>query len=99
QDFCRRAGLDQFLEHLAAKMTRVPDLAVELAVREGPGAALTELDIGFRIEDAAAPQAPGVLGAFADGLSAVDNDRPETHLGQQQAGEKSAWPRADHHGP
>jgi hypothetical protein len=49
------------------------------------------------IELALAPQAPGVLGALAHGLAAFEDERPEAHLGQQQAGEQAAGAGADHH--
>ena len=50
ENFFRRAGLDEFGQHLAAQMARILDLAVELAVGESAGAAFAELDIGFRGE-------------------------------------------------
>src|SRR6185369_1837125 len=102
EDFFRRAGLDEFLEHLAAMVLRVLDLAVELAVGEGAGAAFAELDVGIRVQLALAPQAPGVLSPLAHGLAAFDDDRAKTHLGQDQAGEQAAgagadddWPRLE----
>ena len=46
-------------------VVRILDLAVQLAVGEGAGAAFTELDVGLGVEHALAPQAPGILGALA----------------------------------
>ena len=60
-DLLGRAGADELVDHLARQVARVADLAPELAVGEGAGAALAELHVRFRIEDAAPPQAPGVL--------------------------------------
>ncbi len=53
QDVVRRAGLDEFLQHLAAEEARILDPAIELAVREGAGAALAELDVRLRFSTAA----------------------------------------------
>ena len=78
EDFLRRAGLDEFGQHLAAQMARVLDLAVELAVGKSAGAAFAELDIGFRRQHAIAPQGPGVLGALAHRLAALQDDGLET---------------------
>ena len=99
EDFLRRAGLDEFGQHLAAEMVRVLDLAVQLAVGERAGAAFAELHVGFRIEHRLAPEAPGVLGALAHHLAALQDDRTEPHLRQHQGGEQAARPGADHHRP
>ena len=99
EDFLRRAGLDELGQHLAAEVMRVLDLAVELAVGERAGAAFAELHVRFRIEHRLAPQAPGVLGALAHHLAALEDDRTEAHLRQHQGGEQSARPGADHHRP
>src|SRR6185369_9623431 len=95
EDFLRRAGLDEFLEHLAAVVLRVLDLAVELAVGEGAGAAFAELDVGIRVQLALAPQAPGVLGPLAHGLAAFEDDRAKAHLGQDQTGKQAAGAGTD----
>jgi hypothetical protein len=83
---------------LRPRKLRILDLAVELAVGKGAGAALAELHVRLRVELALAPQAPGVLGAFAHRLAALQDQRPKAHLRQQQAGEEAAGPGADHHG-
>ena len=93
EDFLRRAGLDEFGQHLAAQMARVLDLAVELAVGKSAGAAFAELDIGFRVEHRAPPQAPGVLGALAHHLAALQDDGAKTRLRQDQRGEQAARAR------
>jgi len=96
ENFLGRAGLDEFVQHLAAQVAWILDLAVELAVAEGARAALAELDIGFGIEHRTAPQAPGVFGAFAHRLAALQDDGAEAGLGQDQGGEQAARPRAHH---
>ena len=96
EDFFRRTGLDELFQDLAAMVLRVLDLAVQLAVGEGPGAAFAELHVGFGVEHALAPQAPGVLGALAHFLAAFEHDRLEAHLCQQQAGEDAARAEAHH---
>lgn len=96
QDFVWRTGLDEFFQHFAAVVLRVLDLAVQLAVREGTGAAFTELHVGLRVEHAFTPQAPGVLGALAHFLAAFEDDRLEAHLCQQQAGKDAARAETDH---
>ncbi len=97
QDLFRRAGFDEFRQHLAAMQKRVADLGIELAVGEGAGTALAELHVGFGLQGVAAPQAPGVLGALADGLATFEDDRAKTHLRQQQGRENPAGAGADHH--
>src|SRR3546814_8805619 len=72
EDFVRRAGLDEFVQHLAAVELRVLDLTVELAVAEQAGAAFTELHVRRRVQHALAPQAPGILGALAHRLAAFE---------------------------
>ena len=95
EDLLRRAGLDELGQHLARQVARVADLAPELAVGEGARAALAELHVGLRVEHALAPQAPGVLGALAHRLAALQDDRPQAHLRQDQRGEEAAGPEAD----
>ena len=95
-DLLGRAGADELVDHLARQVARVADLAPELAVGEGAGAALAELHVRLRIEDAAPPQAPGVLGALAHGLAALEDDRPEAHLREEERGEDAARAEADH---
>ena len=95
EDLLRRAGLDELVEHLAREVARVADLAVELAVGEGAGAALAELHVGLRVEHAAAPQAPGVLRALAHRLAALEHDRREAHLREDQCREQPARAEAD----
>jgi hypothetical protein len=98
QNFFGCAGLDELGQHLAPEVTRVLDLAVEFAVGERARAAFAELHIGFGIQHRFAPQAPGVLRAFAHGFAALQNKRIETHLRQQQAREQTARAAADHYG-
>ena len=99
QDLLRRPGRDKLMQHLAGQEARILDLAVELAVGEGARAALAILDVGFRMQLALAPQFPGVLGPLPHHLAAVENDRLEAHLGQDQSGEQAARPGPDHDGP
>ena len=73
EDFRRRAGLDEFRQHLAPEVARVLDLAVQLAVRKSARTALAELDVGFGIELARAPEPKSIPGAFAHGLAAFQN--------------------------
>ncbi|MNL37114.1 hypothetical protein D3C87_1592380 [compost metagenome] len=95
EDFFRGTGLDEFVQDFTAEEFRVLDLAVELAVGECPRAAFAELHVGFRVEHAFAPQAPGVLGALAYFGAAFEDDRLEAHLRQQQPGENPARTEAD----
>ncbi|OIQ82723.1 hypothetical protein GALL_354960 [mine drainage metagenome] len=99
EDFFGRAGLDELLQHLAAKMHGVLDLAVELAVREGTGTAFAELHVGFRVEHAVTPEVPDILGALAHGTPALQHQRPETGLGKNQGGENAGRTEPDHHRP
>ena len=96
EDFFRRAGLDELVQDFAAKELRILDLAVQLAVGERARAAFAELHVGFGVEHAFTPQAPGVLGALAHFGAAFEDDRLEAHLRQQQAGEDSARAETDH---
>jgi hypothetical protein len=99
QDVVGRTGFHELLQHLAAEKARILDPAIELAVGEGARAALAELDVRIRIELAPAPKAPSVLRALAHHLAAVEDDRPEAHLREDQPREQPARPGADHHGP
>src|SRR5206468_6881631 len=99
EDLGRRAGFYELREHLAPEVSGVADLTVELAVGEGAGAALAELHVRFGVEGPPAPEPEGVDRALADLLAALEDDRPEAHLRQQQGGEEAAGPDADHHGP
>ena len=93
------SGADEFLHHLAAEVARVLDLAVELAVAEGAGAAFAELHVALGRELLAAPQSPGVLRALAHGPAAFEHDGAQAHLGQAQRGEHAAGAEAHHHRP
>ena len=94
-DLPGRAGRDEFRDDLARQVARVADLAPELAVGKSAGAALAELHVGFGVEHAAPPEAPGVLRPLAHGAAAFDHDRPQAHLREQQRGEQAARPEAD----
>src|SRR5204862_6327876 len=60
-DLLGRAGADELVDDLACQVARVADLAPQLSVGKGAGAAFAELHVRFGIEDAAPPEAPGVL--------------------------------------
>ena len=45
EDFLRGAGFDELGEEFAGEMSRILDAGIELAVGEGAGAALAELDV------------------------------------------------------
>ena len=98
QDFGRRARLDEFGQHLAVEVARILDPAVELAVGKGARAALAKLDVRFGVEHAAPPQIPRILGALAHHLAAIEDDRAEPHLREDQSDEQTARPRADDDG-
>ena len=55
EDLLRRPRRDKFVEHFAAVMLGVFDLAVELAIGKGARPALAELHIGFAVEHPFAP--------------------------------------------
>jgi len=54
------------------------------------------LHIAFGVEHATAPEAPSILGAFANHLAAFQNQRAEAHLRQQERRHKAARPGAHH---
>ncbi|MDT4871425.1 hypothetical protein FQZ97_1065520 [compost metagenome] len=83
-DFRRSAGANELVHHLAGVELGVLDLAVELAVGEQAGTTLAELHVGFRGQDLLAPQCPGILGAAAHILAALQHDWFEAHLREQQ---------------
>jgi hypothetical protein len=99
QDVVRRSGADKFFQHLAAMVQSVADPAPQLAVGERAGAALAELDVAFRLQLAAPPQAPGIARAFAHHFPAVQHQRAKPHLRQRQRRQQAARPGADHHRP
>ena len=93
----RRAAGRQFGKDLVAAI--VPDERVELAVREGPGAAFAEHDVGLRVEDAALEQVRDIERTLFDGLTALEQQRAVPGLGEQQRGEEPRGAAADDHGP
>ena len=99
EDFLRRAGLDEFGQHLASVVALVADLAVQLAVRERARAAFAELHVGFGVEDLLPPQAEGIHGALAHVLATLQDDRFQAHLRKDQSGKQAAWPHADDQWP
>jgi len=97
QDVAGRSGLHELVHHLAAQMPRVLDLAVELAIREGAGAAFAELHIALGLQHFFAPETPGVLGPLAYRFAAFEHDGSETHLRQRQCRQHAAGAKAHHH--
>ncbi|KPY81638.1 hypothetical protein ALO94_200408 [Pseudomonas syringae pv. spinaceae] len=97
ENFFRRARFHELVQHLAADEFRVLDLAVKLAVGERTGTAFTELHVGLGVEHVLAPQRPRVLGALAHFGAALEDDRLEAHLRQQQPGKNAARPEAHHY--
>ena len=94
QNFFRRARLHELLHDLAAVELRILDLAVQLAVREQTCTAFTELHVRLGGERVLAPQCPGVLGATSHIATALQHDRPEAHLREDQRREQPARPEA-----
>ena len=99
QDLLGGTGADELLQHLAPIMVRIADLAVELAVGERARAALAELHIAFQDQFGASPESEGIDGAAAHDAAALEQDRPQSHLRQHQAGQQSARAGTDHHRP
>ena len=99
KDLGRRAGLDELGQDLAVTMMVILDPAMELTVREGTGAAFAELDVGIGVEDRASPEAPGVLGALANHLATLEDDRAEAHLREDQSSEQATRAGADDERP
>ena len=98
KNFLRRAGFDHFFQHLAAVKLAVFDLAVELAIAKSARAAFAELHIALGLQNTFAPQAPGVLGAFAHRLATLKHDGPKTRLRQDQCCKQAARAGANNHG-
>ena len=97
QYFLGCAEIHKLLHHLATQMTRVFDLAIELAVGKRACAAFAELHIALGLEHRLAPQTPGVLRALAHRRAALNHNGFEPHLRQHQRGKHAARPEADHH--
>ena len=98
QDFRVRPSGHQFLQHLAAPVAWIADLAVELAIGEGTRTAFTKLGVRFGIERAAPlPETKGVGAALLDRLAPLEQQRFEAHLGQHQGSEIPTGPSANHH--
>ena len=97
QNFGRRAGLDEFRQHLAAAPGGVLDLAVQLAVGKRAGPALAELHVRFRVQHPSPPQPPGIARPLPHLLAAIQDNGAKTHLRQDQRGEQPARSGADHH--
>src|ERR1700761_1742438 len=95
----RSTRFHELLEHLAAVVMRILDLAVELAVRECAGSTFTELHIGFGIEHGLAPQPERIFSTLTNSLAALENNGAKTHLGEDQPREQPTRSHADHHRP
>ncbi|MFN9966096.1 MAG: hypothetical protein ACK52N_04470 [Lysobacteraceae bacterium] len=96
EDFIGRTGLHEFVQHLAAEVALVADLAVELAVGKRARTALAVLHVRLGVQHFLAPQAEGVHGALAHLLAALQHDGLEAHLRQHECCEQPAGAHADH---
>ncbi len=99
QNLFGRAGANELLHDFAAVEPRVLDLAVQLAVGKQPGAALPELHVRFRGQRVLAPQPPRVLGSPSHLPPALEDDGPESHLGEEQRGKDAAGAEPDDQRP
>ena len=97
-DLFRRAGLDELVEHFAAVVPRILDLAVEFAVGKCSRAAFAELRVRLGIEHSLAPHEECVLGALAHSLTALEDQWTEPGLREDESREKSGGAHADHDG-
>ena len=96
QYFVRRAVGDEVEQYLAG--AAVLGAGVQLAVREGPRAALTELDVAFGVEHASVPEGVDRLYTVIDARAALDQDRSDPALHQRQGAEQPRRTRADDQG-
>ena len=76
-------------------MLGVLDLAMEFAIGKGASTTFAELHIGFRIKLAFFPQTESIPGALAHRLAALEYDRTQAHLRQNQPVKQPARPGAD----
>ena len=96
-DVLRRAVRGELLQHPADAL--VMRVRVELAVGEGPGAALTELYVALGVEGAARAEGLHGLLTCVHVLSALEYDRASARFREQERGEHARRPEADHDRP
>ena len=97
KNLARGAGVDEGLQD--EPMRRVFRAGVELAVGKRPCASEPELDIRFRVKLPGRLEARHRLAAPTCILSALDEERFESGLGERERGEKAGAAGSDDDGP
>ena len=95
EDVLRRTARHQLLHNVT--MAQVLGAGVQLAVGKRACAAFTELDVGFGIQHAAAPEALHILLAALHALAPLQHDGLRPAPGQHQRREQARRPHAYHH--
>ena len=95
EDLVRRAGLDELVEHLARRWRGSLIWLYSLPSENVPAPPSPNCTFDSGSSTPLAPEAPGVLGALAHHLAALEDERPEAHLRQDQRGEQAARAEAD----
>ena len=95
EDALRRAVAHQGLQDEA--VAHVPGAGVQFAVREGPGPALPELDVGGGVQRSGVPEALHVPPPALHVPAPLQEDGPRAAPGQGQGAEQSPRPRSHHH--
>ena len=96
-DLLRRAVLEEHFGHEAAEL--VADAGGELAVREGSGAALAELDVGVFVQLTGGGEMLHGLDALVQRRAAFQHDGPVALTGQQQRRKEARRAEAADHRP
>ena len=96
QDVPGRAAGGQLLQDEA--VADVLRAGIELAVGEGPGAALPELDVGPRVQASRAEEGFHIALPLLHRAAPLQQDGAQPRLGQHQGGEEPRGPGAHHHG-
>ena len=91
----RRAKAHKLAQNVAAG--RVVYSCSQLAVGEGPGAAFAELDVGARIERAAAAEAFHTFCALRNAAAPLEHDRTVAAPGKQQPRKHSRRAESGYH--
>ena len=96
ENVLRRAAGHQRLQNEA--VAEVLGAGVQLAVGEGAGAALAELDIGGQVQLSCGPEPLHVRLPLFHRAAPLQQDGPLAGPGQHQSGEESGGPGPRHHG-
>ena len=95
EDVLRRAGFHKQTQNLLVPSAPVVYAGIQFSVRKCAGTALTELDVGFRIQCAALPEFLYLFPTDIGGISALEHNGPVPVLRQHPCAENACRSASD----